>query len=73
MKLIHVGVGNWGLDWELNALPWVRDTVERVAVRTLSVRNGVVEIASGVNPGDIVVVKPVDGLKDGMRVKARSS
>ncbi len=49
------------------------DTVERVAVRTLSERNGVVEIASGVNPGDIVVVKPVDGLKDGMRVKARSS
>ncbi|HYH12682.1 MAG TPA: Gfo/Idh/MocA family oxidoreductase [Thermomicrobiales bacterium] len=32
MKLIHVGLGNWGLDWERNALPWVRETVERVAI-----------------------------------------
>ncbi len=32
MKLIHVGLGRWGLDWEKNALPWVADTVERVAI-----------------------------------------
>jgi len=32
LKLIHVGVGNWGLDWELNALPWVKGIVERVAI-----------------------------------------
>jgi predicted dehydrogenase len=32
MKLIHVGLGNWGLDWEKHALPWVADTVERVAI-----------------------------------------
>ena len=31
MKLIHVGVGNWGLDWEKHALPHVPE-VERVAV-----------------------------------------
>ena len=32
MKLIHVGLGRWGLDWELNALPWVKDSIERVAI-----------------------------------------
>lgn len=32
MKLIHVGLGNWGLDWEKNALPWVTDTVDRVGI-----------------------------------------
>ncbi|HEV2127291.1 MAG TPA: Gfo/Idh/MocA family oxidoreductase [Thermomicrobiales bacterium] len=32
MKLIHVGLGNWGLDWEKSALPWVEETVERVAI-----------------------------------------
>ena len=32
MKLIHVGLGNWGLDWEANALPPVDDIVERVAI-----------------------------------------
>jgi predicted dehydrogenase len=31
MNLIHVGVGNWGLDWERHALPHVPE-VERVAV-----------------------------------------
>lgn len=31
MKLIHVGVGNWGLDWEKHALPHVPE-IERVAV-----------------------------------------
>ena len=30
--MIHVGLGNWGLDWEKNALPWVEDSVERVAI-----------------------------------------
>ena len=32
MKLIHVGLGNWGLDWEKHALPWVKKAVERVAI-----------------------------------------
>lgn len=32
MKLIHVGLGNWGMDWEHNALPPVADLVERVAI-----------------------------------------
>jgi predicted dehydrogenase len=31
MKLIHVGVGNWGLDWEKHALPHVPE-VDRVAI-----------------------------------------
>lgn len=30
--MIHVGLGRWGLDWELNALPWVKDSIERVAI-----------------------------------------
>src|SRR5690349_15477487 len=32
LKLIHVGLGGWGTDWELNALPPVKDQVERVAI-----------------------------------------
>lgn len=32
MKLIHVGVGRWGLNWELEALPPVHETVQRVAI-----------------------------------------
>jgi predicted dehydrogenase len=31
MELIHVGVGNWGLDWEKHALPHVSE-VDRVAI-----------------------------------------
>ncbi len=31
IKLIHVGVGGWGGDWEVNAIPPVKE-VERVAV-----------------------------------------
>lgn len=31
VKLIHVGLGGWGGDWELNAIPPVKE-VERVAV-----------------------------------------
>ncbi|CAN5668463.1 Gfo/Idh/MocA family oxidoreductase [soil metagenome] len=30
LRLIHIGVGGWGLDWEKNVLPLV-DTIERVA------------------------------------------
>jgi RND family efflux transporter MFP subunit len=48
------------------------NTVERATVRTLSSkRDGMVEIAAGVNPGDVVVIEPLDELKDGMRIKAR--
>jgi len=32
LKLIHVGLGGWGTDWELNALPPIRNEVERVAI-----------------------------------------
>jgi len=32
LKLIHVGVGGWGMDWEINALPPIREQVERVAI-----------------------------------------
>ncbi|MEJ5946433.1 Gfo/Idh/MocA family oxidoreductase [Pseudokineococcus basanitobsidens] len=31
VRLVHVGLGNWGLDWEANAVPPVAE-VERVAV-----------------------------------------
>jgi predicted dehydrogenase len=32
LKLIHVGLGGWGMDWELNAIPPVKGQVERVAI-----------------------------------------
>ena len=31
-KLIHVGLGGWGMDWEKTALHTIRDQVETVAI-----------------------------------------
>ena len=47
--------------------------IERVAVRTGGERDGQVEVLSGINPGDVVVAAPVEGLSEGVRVKAKNS
>jgi membrane fusion protein (multidrug efflux system) len=46
--------------------------VERVAVRTGGERDGQVEVLSGINAGEVVVAAPVEGLKDGTRVKPKA-
>jgi RND family efflux transporter MFP subunit len=48
------------------------DKAERVAVSTGSERDGQVEIIAGINPGDVVIARPVDGLKEGSKVKPKS-
>jgi RND family efflux transporter MFP subunit len=45
--------------------------VERVAVSVGAARSGQIEILSGINAGEIVVAKPVEGLADGAPVKTR--
>jgi RND family efflux transporter MFP subunit len=45
--------------------------IERVAVRTGGERDGQVEVLSGINPGDVVVAAPVDGLSEGTKVKSK--
>ena len=47
--------------------------IERVAVRTGGERDGQIEVLSGINPGDVVVASPVEGLSEGARVKTKSS
>jgi len=48
----------------------VRDgEVERVAVRTAGERDGQVEVIAGLNAGDTIVAKPVEGLAPGASVK----
>jgi RND family efflux transporter MFP subunit len=47
------------------------DSVERVAVRTGGERNGQIEVLSGINAGDVLVGKPVDGLAEGATVKKK--
>ncbi|HKU14613.1 MAG TPA: efflux RND transporter periplasmic adaptor subunit [Steroidobacteraceae bacterium] len=47
--------------------------LERVAVRTGMERDGQIEVFSGLNPGDVVVAAPVEGLGEGVRVKSKSS
>ena len=47
--------------------------LERVAVRTGGERDGQVEVLSGINPGDIVVAAPVEGLSEGTKVKSKNS
>jgi RND family efflux transporter MFP subunit len=47
--------------------------IERVAVRTGAERDGQVEVLSGINPGDIVVAAPVEGLSEGVKVKSKNS
>ena len=46
--------------------------LERVAVRTGGERDGQVEILSGINPGDVVVAAPVEGLSEGTKVKSKN-
>jgi membrane fusion protein (multidrug efflux system) len=45
------------------------DEIERVAVRTGGERDGQVEVLSGINPGDVVVAAPAEGLSEGAKVK----
>jgi RND family efflux transporter MFP subunit len=47
------------------------DELERVAVRTGGERDGQVEVLSGINPGDVVVAAPVEGLSEGAKVKSK--
>ena len=49
------------------------DEVERRAVRLGGERGGQVDVIAGVNAGETVVAKPVEGLNDGARVKVRKS
>jgi len=46
--------------------------IERVAVRTGAERDGQVEVLSGINPGDVVVAAPVEGLSEGAKVKSKN-
>jgi RND family efflux transporter MFP subunit len=48
------------------------DQLERVAVRTGGERDGQAEVLSGINAGEVVVATPVDGMKEGVRVKAKT-
>jgi RND family efflux transporter MFP subunit len=45
--------------------------IERVAVSTAGERDGQVEVLSGINSGDVVVAKPVQGLSEGARIKIK--
>jgi RND family efflux transporter MFP subunit len=47
------------------------DSVERVAVRTGGQRNGQIEVLSGINAGDVLVGRPVNGLAEGAPVKKK--
>jgi RND family efflux transporter MFP subunit len=55
------------------SIVWVvrGDEVERRAVRIGGERGGRVDVLAGVNAGETVVAKPVEGLSDGGRVKIR--
>ena len=46
--------------------------IERVAVRTGGERDGQIEVLSGINPGDVVVAAPVEGLSEGTKVKSKN-
>ncbi|HEY6642000.1 efflux RND transporter periplasmic adaptor subunit [Povalibacter sp.] len=48
------------------------DTIERVAVRTGSERNGQIDVLSGINAGETVVAAPVEGLQEGASVRQKS-
>jgi RND family efflux transporter MFP subunit len=47
------------------------ERVERVAVSVGAERDGQIDVLSGINAGEIVVAKPVDGLAEGAPVKTR--
>jgi RND family efflux transporter MFP subunit len=57
-----------------NSFVWrVRgEEIERVAVRTAGERDGNVEVIAGLNAGDVVVAKQVEGLVEGANVKVAS-
>jgi hypothetical protein len=59
--------GSTSFVWRVND-----DAVERVAVRTGGERNGQIEVLSGINAGDVLVGKPVDGLAEGAPVKKKA-
>lgn len=59
--------GDTAFVWRVND-----DAVERVAVRTGGERNGQIELLSGINAGDVLVGKPVDGLAEGAPVKKKA-
>jgi RND family efflux transporter MFP subunit len=46
--------------------------IERVAVRTGGERDGQIEVLSGINPGDVVVAAPAEGLSEGAKVKSKN-
>jgi RND family efflux transporter MFP subunit len=48
------------------------DELERIAVRTAGERDGNVEVIAGLNAGDVVVARPVEGLAEGASVKVAS-
>ncbi len=54
-----------------NTYVWrVKDeAVERVAVRTAGERSGSIEVVAGLNAGDVVVARQVEGLAEGAPVK----
>ncbi len=45
------------------------EEVERVAVRTAAERDGNVDVIAGINPGDVIVARQVEGLQEGASVK----
>lgn len=50
----------------------VNGEIERVAVSTGGERGGQVELLSGVNPGDVVVAAPAEGLVEGASVRPKA-
>ncbi len=56
--------GNTSYVWRVSD-----DSVERVAVRTAGERDGQVEIVAGINAGDVIVARQVEGLAEGAPVK----
>ncbi len=50
----------------------IRDgAAERVAVRVGGERDGQIEVLSGINGGDRIVATPVEGLKEGIKIKSK--
>ena len=50
----------------------IRDgAAERVAVRVGGERDGQIEVLSGINGGDRIVAAPVEGLKEGVKIKSK--
>ena len=45
------------------------EEIERVAVRTAAERDGNVDVIAGINPGDVIVARQVEGLAEGASVK----